>query len=114
MEDKRTEQENAYESAFMKRHGENGRAEYEKRMQNEWCRKSFAFYDADGNLHTIDFAGREAWRCVMLDGRYTLVEMKNADNDWKIRRIESRLWITVGILSVSVLALGVTILLHIL
>lgn len=114
MENKRNVQENAYEEAFMQRHGESGHAEYERRMKDEWGRKSFAFYDADGNLHTVDFAGREAWRCVMLDGRYTLAEVKNADNDWKIRRIESRLRITVGLLSASVLALGVTILLHIL
>lgn len=114
MEDKRTAQENSYEAAFMKRHGENGRAEYEQRMEDEWGRNSFAFHDADGNIHTIDFVPGMYTESMKLDNRHLLGLEQTREQNAKIQRMDDRFWVATCIQAVAVLALAVTVLLHIL
>ena len=114
MENKRNVQENAYEEAFMKRHGEEARAGYEKRMQDKWGKKSFAFYDADGNIHTIDFVPGMYTHSMMLDNRHVLGLEKTNEQNARLYRMDRRFWIATCIQAVAVLALAVTVLLHVL
>ena len=98
----------------MKRNGEASRADYERRMQDEWAKKSFAFYDADGNIHTIDFEPSWYTNSMKLDGRHVLGLEKTSEQDAEWYRRERRFWIAVGIQAVAVLSLAVTVLLHVL
>lgn len=114
MENERTVQENLYEAEFMKRHGEKARAEYEKRMQDEWGKKSFAFYDAEERVHTVDFKPGRYSNSLLLDDRHPLGLERTKQQDAEIYRMKARFWTVTCIQAVAVLALAVTVLLHIL
>jgi hypothetical protein len=114
MENERTVRENLYEAEFMKRHGEKARAEYEKRMKDEWGKQSFAFYDAEERVHTIDFRPGICSNGLLLDDRYPLGLERTREQDAEIYRMNARFWTATCIQAVAVLALAVTVLLHIL
>ena len=114
MGNKITVRENAYEGVFMQRHGEKARAEYEKRMQDEWGKKSFAFYDAEERVHTVDFKPGRYGNGLLLDDRHPLGLERTKQQDAEIYRMNARFWTATCIQAVAVLALAVTVLLHIL